>query len=418
MSSLRNSIAALSGAVLGAGLLSFTSAAPAAGASTDAGFLNGRVVTRGGTTYEGRIRWGDEEASWSDLFHSMKVDKPWLDEVPRRDRRRRGEKIEIFGFEIGRRSWHEDHGRMFVARFGDLAKIRVDGGDEATVWTRGGTEFRIEGGSNDVEEAISIWDPKVGEIQVPWKRIETIEFLAGPPAVSPSTVLPRRLYGTVETSSGSFTGTLQWDQDECLSSDKLDGESDESDVALEMGNLQEIEKLGRRASRVVLKDGSRMEVSGTNDVDDDNRGVYVDDARYGRVLVHWKAFDRVRFSDGPALTYADFAAGTPLRGKVTDQDGKTYSGRIVYDLDESESWELLNGHARDVEYSIPFAKIAAIIPVNDDESRVVLRSGEELRLEEEADVTEENQGILIFADGGSRPAYVSWDDLERIDFDK
>ena len=289
------------------------------------------------------------------------------------------------------------------------------------MWTRGGSVYKIEGGSNDVEEAISIWDPKVGQIQVPWKRIETIEFFAAPGASgsgSSGTPAPRRLYGTVETSDGSFTGTVQWDQHECLSTDKLDGESDESDLALEMGNLQEIEKLGRRASRVVLKDGTRMELSGTNDVNDENRGIYVDDARYGRVLVHWKAFDRVRFAEGPALSYDDFPAGQPLRGKVTDQDGKTYSGRIVYDLDESETWELLNGHAHDVEYSIPFQKVAAIIPINDDETRVILRSGEELRLEEETDVTDSNQGILIFVEGGARPTYVGWDDLERIDFDK
>ncbi len=112
-------------------------------------------------------------------------------------------------------------------------------------------------------------------------------------------------------------------------------------------------------------------LDGTNDVNDDNRGIYVEDARYGRVLVPWDAFERLDFSEpgpsGPA--YDDFRPGEPLRGKVTDVDGQTYRGRIVYDVDERETWELLNGDWRDVEYSIPFSLIASIVPRGGDSSR-------------------------------------------------
>ena len=43
------------------------------------------------------------------------------------------------------------------------------------------------------------------------------------------------------------------------------------------------------------------------------RGKYVDDRRYGRVLISWDAFERVDFcssSSGPA--YGDFPPGRPL----------------------------------------------------------------------------------------------------------
>jgi hypothetical protein len=389
-----------------------TFAAVAATSSADAGYLHGKLTTRDGATYEGRMRWDDEEASWVDFFNSSKAENPWVEDVPRRIRRSRGESIKLFGVEIARRSG--DEGRQFVARFGDIAKIRVDHGDEASVWMKSGTRFAIEGGSNDVEAAVTVWDPKVGEIQIPWRRIDTLEFSGGGQASD----APARLHGTVETSSGSFTGSIQWDQHECLAIDKLDGESDDSDIALVMGNLKAIERSGRRASRVTLRDGSTMELSGTNDVNDENRGIYVDDPRYGRVLIRWRAFERVRFDEGRAAAYADFAPGKPLRGKVVDADGKTHSGRLVFDLDESETWELLNGWKDDIEYSIPFALVASITPINDDESRVVLTNGEQLKLDGQTDVGGDNLGMLIFESDTAKPTYVPWDDVERVEFEK
>jgi hypothetical protein len=161
-----------------------------------------------------------------------------------------------------------------------------------------------------------------------------------------------------------------------------------------------------------------MELSGTNDVNDENRGIYVDDPRYGRVLIRWRAFERVRFDEGRAAAYADFAPGKPLRGKVVDADGKTHSGRLVFDLDESETWELLNGWKDDIEYSIPFALVASITPINDDESRVVLTNGEQLKLDGQTDVGGDNLGMLIFESDTAKPTYVPWDDVERVEFEK
>jgi hypothetical protein len=59
------------------------SALPLPAAAGDEGFLYGRLTTRDGTTYEGRLRWDDEEAFWGDFFNSSKEDNPWVDEAPR-----------------------------------------------------------------------------------------------------------------------------------------------------------------------------------------------------------------------------------------------------------------------------------------------------------------------------------------------
>ena len=160
-------------------------------------------------------------------------------------------------------------------------------------------------------------------------------------------------------------------------------------------------------------------LKGTNDVDSSNRGIYVQDGRYGRVLVNWDTFRRVDFDppgdSGPA--YTDFHPGRRLFGKVTTDEGKAYRGRIVYDADEQETMEFLDGQKQDVEYSIPFARIAFILPERGNSSRVVYKDGRELKLEEAVDIGKDNAGVLVFDRGEDDPRYIPWEDVRRIDFE-
>jgi hypothetical protein len=76
-----------------------------------------------------------------------------------------------------------------------------------------------------------------------------------------------------------------------------------------------------------------------------------------------------------------------------------------------------------VDYTIPLGLIASIVPLGPREggagrARVILHSGEELRLERAGDLGEGNAGMLIFVDGRQRPQYVPWTDVEQIDFDR
>jgi hypothetical protein len=185
-----------------------------------------------------------------------------------------------------------------------------------------------------------------------------------------------------------------------------------------MGRIRSIESRGRRSSEVVLKDGREFRLSGTNDVNHENRGVMVEDPRYGRVTIGWDAFELVTFSDpgGSGKGYDDYPTRGRLQGTVTDDDGDTYKGQIVYDLDESEGWEILNGDVGDVEFDIPFYRIATIEPLSSDECLVVLTNGEKLTLEDGQDVIKANAGILVFTKG-DKTDYIPWKDVERIDFD-
>ncbi len=391
-------------------------AAPSARAADTQGFIYGKITTDSGSTYEGRLRWGKEEAFWGDHFDSVKEERPFLDQAPERERRGR-DGIEIFGINLGVNWPGNSDDRSLIVRFGDVRKIEILGGDEAVLHMKNGSEVKIDGGSNDLGGKIHVWDREIGEIDVRWNRIEEIELLPTPTELE---VAEHRLYGTVETRSGEFTGFIQWDKDECLSTDKLDGESEDSEMSIEMGKIHTIERHTRNSSKVVLRSGRELILDDTNDVDSGNRGIFVDDSRYGRVLVDWDVFERLvlKEPEGSGPRYADFAPARPLSGKVTGEDGMVHNGRIVYDLDEVETWEILSGERRDITYYIPFELVVAIIPESHDSSLVVLEGGEELELEDTADVGGgDHDGVLVLGGEEVEPVYLAWDEVRRIDFD-
>ena len=395
--------------------VAFLTAVPAQAATDPQGFIYGKITTRGGETYEGRLRWGKEEAFWGDHFNSVKEERPFVDQAPRRDRRSR-ESIKIFGITIGARWSDISDSRSLIARYGDIDKIEVLRGDEAVLYMKGGSEVEIDGGSNDLGGKVRVWDREIGEIEVRWDRIDEIDFLPTPRDLD---VAEHRLYGTVESRVGTFTGYIQWDKDECTSTDKLDGETRDGDLEIEMGKIRSIEKHTRDSSRVVLLSGRELILDGTNDVDDGNRGIFVEDERFGRVLVKWDAFERLdmKMPEDSGRRYDDYGPAKALSGKVTDEDGESYSGRIVYDLDENETWEILGGDRRDVEYHIPFRLVKAVIPESSDSSTIVLKGGEKVVLEDSADVDDSNDGVLVLGGEEVDPVYVPWDEVRRIDFD-
>ena len=396
-----------------AALLAAT-ALPAADRGTE-GFLYGRLTTRDGTTYQGRLRWDDEEAFWGDFFNSSKEDNPWVAQAPAEERERRRRVIELFGFRIGSYSSDlHDGDRQFVARFGDITKIEPGHGDNVRVTLKSGTTFTLEGGSNDVEGKVRVWDGSLGMNQVEWRRIRSIELMPAPAGLADA---PPRLYGKVATRSGNFTGFVQWDQEECLGGDELDGETrDGDDTKVRVETIRSIARRSSDSSAVTLTDGRELVLSDTNDVDSSNRGIYVEDPRYGRVLVSWDAFLRADFSpggSGPA--YGAFLPGERLVGTVTTSDGRKLTGRLVYDLDESETTEMLDGERGEVSYSIPFALVAVIVP-RGEAALVTLNSGEELLLSGTTDVSEDNAGVLVYEPGRARPTYVRWEDVQRVAF--
>ena len=379
--------------------------------ASDVGYIYGRVETTGGEVYEGQLRWGNEESFWDDIFNATKEGNENLQYVDRKDLKRiRAHKSDTWNMlGIGDNDWDLTH--LFAVRFGDLKRIEVRGGDDdLVVEFRNGEELQLGGGSNDVGARITVVDRR-GKREIKWNRIQTIEFMNTPATLGAKLGDP--IYGTVKSGQREFTGRIQWDNDETLTTDELDGDTRDEDVSIEFGDIAAIRK-HRNGSLVTLKSGEELYLTGSNDVNHENRGVVVVVPGLGTVKIGWDDFDELKLVRAPnsGRSYADYAKGSNLNGEVVTEDGH-FSGRIIFDLDESRDFEMLHGTNGDTEFLIPFRDIARIKPQGKRRSDVELRMGLTIELEDSQDVTRKNDGLLVFT-GERKPRYVAWQDVSDV----
>lgn len=393
---------------------------PATSVEAHQGFLYGRVTTHGGAAYEGRLRFGgDEEAFWGDYFNGFKEENPWAADVPP-ERLTEIRPVTVLGVEITRRKSRLNLGRPFMARFGDLRRIEPSG-RELLVTLKSGTGFVLNRfDADDFADGVRVWDHRHGVVDLGERRIRAIDLL---PTADLAEV-PDRLHGTVRTAHGSFTGFVQWDRQSGVGADELAGRTADGESRLRFDTIRAIARDSEDSALVTLRDGRELVLSGNRAVGRGNRGVYVDDRRYGRVLVSWAAFERLDFggAGGSGPAYGDFPPGQPLSGAVATRAGRRLTGRLVFDLDESETTETLDAPAGGVNYTIPFGLVASVaLPAGKEcgdgrHAGVTLHGGEFLELKCAGDLGEGNAGMLIFT--GESTGYVAWGDVERIDVDR
>lgn len=380
-----------------------------------ASLLYGRITTRDGVTFEGRLRFGgNQEAFWGDYFNGVKKENPWAALVPPDRLPGSSRPFEIFGFQLFSLSDPVDLKRPFMARFGDLSRIEARGRD-VRVTLKSGTVLDLDRFSaSDFDDGVRIWDTLHGVTSLDSLRISSIEFLpaseAGP--------APARLHGSVQTAHGLFNGFIQWDRQESFVSGELTGQSAQGAVRLRFGDAISITPQSPDTALVSLRDGRQLRLANPRQLGNDNLGLYVDDPRYGRVLVSWSAFRHAGFTPAPSgPAYDEFAPGHPLTGTVITRSGQRLAGRLVFDLDESESTETLDAPAHGVDYTLPFSLIASIA-LDSPAPLITLHSGEPLQLEPKGDLSPNNAGLLIFVDARTTPEYLPWSEVRQIDFNR
>ena len=271
-------------------------------------------------------------------------------------------------------------------------------------------------GYNDVGTKIRVYVPELGKVELDWNDVDRVNFLPSP--ANFESAIGQPLYGKVEAWNGTYTGLIQWDKDERVTVDVLDGEDQDREMEIAFENITSLKKRGR-GTMVTLKNGESYFLEGSNDVGKGHRGVVVTNNTYGRVVIDWEDFESLTFQEAPKLaSYGSFAAPKPLMGQITTIDGKQIKGRIVYDLDEAYGFELLDGSKDETEFEIPFALIKQIKPRNSGRSQVVLRDGTELMLADGQDVSNRHSGILVFkSTNDDKPTYITWDQVEVVVFE-
>jgi hypothetical protein len=378
-------------------------------AQSQAGYMYAKVHTKR-TTYTGPIRWGADEVFWSDLFNASKGKNEYAKFIPREEERR--------DFNWLFSSIWEDQvtTHQFTCQFGNIKEI-VPTGDDIYLKLKNGLELELEGeGYTDIGGKVQVLDEEIGVVNINWENVDRIEFLPAPNKLEQVFGLP--LYGTVEgVRNEKFTGFILWDNDERVLSDKLDGDGRDGDVSIKFSDIASIAKAGD-GSEVTLKSGRSLFLRGSNDVNSENRGVWVVDPDYGIIKFSWKAFRQVTFSQAPGsgLGYDQYATPKPMQATVSLLGGKDVFGQIIYDVDEKFDFELIEGRENDIEYSIPLRNIKRITPKNFDYSLLELVSGKTLLLGGMRDVSEDNSGLLVFTKEKKDPVYIPWKKVNEIVF--
>jgi hypothetical protein len=400
----------------------------------DEHFLYGRITMTDSKVYEGPIRWGKEEVYWNDIFNASKQRNENVRYLTDHERDDLIERLHEYNNHHDNSSswgrwansfninWDDNDDRydfvhQFSCQFGDIKSIKPQGSKWVDLELRNGTKVELNGeGYNDVGLDVKVIDRELGEVELYWNRIGKIEFINTPTRLANRFGKP--LYGTVEAFGEKFTGFIQWDHDERLSVDKLDGESEDGDLSIEFDKIASITRVGSRC-RVVLKSGRELYMEGSNDVNRENRGVIVMGKDVPAIDVPWEEFDKITFEDkavGSLVSYDQFKAQKELQANIKTFSGDSYSGKIVFDLDEELDFEFLQGKHHDLEYTIPFRSVKAIKQFDDSRCEVELRDGQKIMLSDGQDVDGRNQGVLVYAQGKGDPKYVPWDKVSEIEF--
>jgi hypothetical protein len=388
------------------------------GVQAQSGRIYGKVYTQDDEVYQGFIRWDDHETFWDDILDAAKYGFSESESEFRPVEKR----IEILGIKI---SWTQDEEvdghRRFGILMGRLRSIQRRSRNTAVLELKDGSRMRVSSSGTDIgssNRGIVVFDREVGRVTVDWSDFEKAVF-SPEPAGEVETQADWRLYGTVTAWDGrEFRGFIMWDNDESLSSDFLDGESRGEDVEIPFSNIRTIQRKSSQSAILELTSGKRLTVRGSNDVNEENRGIMVKVPHFGKVTMDWGDFERAEFERPPPEElrgYEYFDPGEPLYGVVWDDEGERYQGRIRWDDDEAATYEFLDGELEGIPVRIEFGDIEFIQRRSSNSAMVTLKSGEIFKLQGTCDVNEENRGVFV-EDDGDQVVKLDWDQFYEVKF--
>ncbi len=381
-------------------------------------YIYGTITTDSDEQYTGFIRWGKEELYWFDIFNAEKSEQY---KTPTKSKKSNG-LLDIDWSLEG--IWKDKYcsscnvNHVFACMFGEIAQLKILRGDRAELTFKNGSTIIVDdSNTNDMGTSVQMIDYELGKIKFDWDDISLIDFFAAP-AIAEAPY-GSALYGTVKTERRKkFTGYIQWDMDERTGVDILDGDTKYGDQKIPFEKIATIEKIQNGdAVTVTFESGRALDLDGSNDCDDGNRGIGIYNPEIGAIEVEWEIFDNIQFKPAPmlAISYDDFGKARNLEAQVLTFDEETFDGTIAFDMDELWDFEFLDGDDDDIKLKIPFRNIATIIPKNRDYSMVTLLNGDQLLLGDRQDVSDDNEGV-IFLNGKHTDLQIMWDDIDQIIF--
>ena len=380
-------------------------------------FIYGAVTTTNGEVIEGRLQWGQtQESIWEDTFNGYKEQNPWESYIPAEFLSQQQPR-KLFGFQWGTKEEKLNLLRPFVAKFGDIDHIETTV-DKVEVTLKSGGTYRLDRwNANDIDDGLRVWINDAEYKDIKSRNIKTVQFKS-PPSIAKVGDQNNQIHAEINTAQHSFRGALSMNGKVMLSRSRLLVFSDGASREIPLKQIQSLQKKSNTSIIVQFNDSSEenFEVEGL-------QKVVIDDERYGRVTIPWEHLDQMIMMEadqGPI--YNDYSPGIPLRGSVTTDPGDMLSGRLVYDLDESESTDTFEGSRAGIQYSIPFSLLKEISfsePDADMEGlvKVRLKNGSILHLEKTGDLKDSNVGILILRGKPKNSQLILWSEINSIQFE-
>ncbi len=383
------------------------------------GVLYGKITLKNGRQYQGQIRWKNEQATWDALFDAFKQEPPVEQFFPadRSNRSNRASETFKFGFMELWADKSPDQRFVFRCHFGDIRRLERLDDQKVSLLLKNQKRIQLtRNRSSDLHKEIVVDDPELGRLNLDFEDLKTLTFLAAPATFVSKMGSP--IYGRVLTTIGIFEGYITWDEEECLGNDIISGRQQGNKIDI---NFEEIVKLQaeRDGSDITLRSGRTVFLNKHDDVSSSNNGIVIRKPDLSKMKIQWKDFlslEVLQRPSEPPRTYDSFKSPKLLRGTVETNDGRTFSGNLVYDLDELYDIEILNGKNNDFEYFIPFRLVARIEPQNDKFSMVYLKDGQQYLLGGNSDVNGGNHGLMVHRQG-QEATFVDWKNIKIIRFE-
>lgn len=387
-------------------ILSCVSISPSCHAETNGYKIFGEVTTVDNQTVKGYITWGNRQMYWTDIFHADKLNNPYAHYF-------KNSGVQFINNTM-QSSTPPTH--VFICRFGNIKSIRQNTYNRVELQVKDGNIIDLTKGKHlDIGVSLNVYSPSEGNTNIHWEKISKIEFMEADQPDNRLHDVP--ITGIVKTSQGIYKGIITWNNDKRTQNALLDGMTSSGKNSVPFHSIRQITKTNN-ACKIALKEGRELEMWGSNDINNQNRGILVSMPNIGTVYVPWKnfeMFEAVGLNEVRMLSYNDFTAPKRLSGSVKMKNGQTQQGILVFDLDEAMNFEILDGSNDNISYAIPFKYVKSIEPKNYKYSFITLTNNGALSLGDKEDVDARNSGLLIFSPNET-PVYVPWKEVGQITF--
>lgn len=161
-----------------------------------------------------------------------------------------------------------------ILNIDNISEIKCKRGEELSIkYGRRLIEYKIKNKQNKIRVNL----PTIGSIDIPWDKLESIvkgdvSSLQG--ATYGSSVASERLFGSVKLRNDQiYQGPLVYDLDEALNIEFIEGKNDQIYYRLLLDAIKSIEPRNYKYSLITLKNGGRLSLGDSQDVDYDNEGI-------------------------------------------------------------------------------------------------------------------------------------------------